>query len=839
MSPFSCTGHGWTRPLAAFGGWLGMLAWAGAATNRAPYAESFETYPAGFSVTNLVVWHASDPPRAFVSTNAEALRALEEYAAAGGTFPLSVTHTQVLEAAERVSARLRSPAGHRVRTDFLLRPQLRDDPPLPDATRQGGLYFDAAGVPTVSRRAAEPPGEIWQPLTNAPTIASGQWVRVTFLHDYDHHIYQVSFNGGEPMSDASGWSGPGGTQPGPWFEMPQTNGYLSQVSVSGEQPACVDDFTVVSELPEVWTQWPSNVSAGTGELVGILTFTGLAETAVEVYWGLEDGGTNAAAWAHTNVWPAPQEPQTFSWPVAGLPLLTHHYRYAATNAYGRYWSETGAVLAPYAVWAVTTDTEAGERPPNRGRFAILRPGAATNGSVTVFYRLEGTAENGRDYEALPGVVEIPPGATEAEVLVIPIRDGETEADETVSLLLEPGGYAIAPPAPAPVTIADAPLVTLLWDNGSGDMNWNSSSSNWFGGELFYAGDNVMFNAAGTGRIYVGSATWVPATRSWADATPADVAPGYVTVAAGEYEFEGGTLTSGQVQIRGGRVTDRNLNRTGFGGGALTLAGGQFWRQIPPDTISRTQTLTNALVVTHASVAQGGRGTNYWTGGLDLRARLNIGFTNAVTARQNLFTGPLVVNQDTNATGRRAVVLQVGGGLAFLDGPIVDDPDTNRTAAFPLWLGVGLGASNLTLRGINTYTCGTVVTNFAGAVPVPKAVVVESGSSLGLGPVLVAGTGAVLEVRGSLAVNGDVTVQSGGRLRIAAADALADTSALDLRGNAVVEIGAGLEETVSAFVVGGEKQKPGAYTSADFPSNIAGDGTVVVRGLLSGTLLIVR
>ena len=135
------------------------------------------------------------------------------------------------------------------------------------------------------------------------------------------------------------------------------------------------------------------------------------------------------------------------------------------------------------VSVVATDPEAAEGPIdllpldgvlgrpvflNTGTFTIRRNGG-TNESLTVFYRLDGAAENGVDYAALPGEVTIPPGAWSADVVVTPLPDGIVEGPETVELNLTPppfptfgtpgiapfrAPYFIGEPARALVTIAD-------------------------------------------------------------------------------------------------------------------------------------------------------------------------------------------------------------------------------------------------------------------------------------------------------------------------------------------------------------------------------------------------
>ena len=134
-----------------------------------------------------------------------------------------------------------------------------------------------------------------------------------------------------------------------------------------------------------------------------------------------------------------------------------------------------AEISTSVVSVVATDPEAAEGPfdplpldavlgrpvlLNTGTFTIRRR-SDTNESLTVYYQLGGTAENGLDYIALPGEITIPAGAWSADVVVVPLADGLVEGPEPVELNLTPppfptfrAPYFIGEPARARVTIAD-------------------------------------------------------------------------------------------------------------------------------------------------------------------------------------------------------------------------------------------------------------------------------------------------------------------------------------------------------------------------------------------------
>lgn len=115
-------------------------------------------------------------------------------------------------------------------------------------------------------------------------------------------------------------------------------------------------------------------------------------------------------------------------------------------------------LVPPLIRVLATDPAAAEEGTAPATFTVIRTGP-TNLALTVHYTLGGSAENGVDYEALPGVVTIPEGAFSAHILVKPIDDFLVEGAESVILsLLEsqnvPPLHRVAWPGTAVVRIED-------------------------------------------------------------------------------------------------------------------------------------------------------------------------------------------------------------------------------------------------------------------------------------------------------------------------------------------------------------------------------------------------
>jgi Calx-beta domain/Bacterial Ig domain len=100
---------------------------------------------------------------------------------------------------------------------------------------------------------------------------------------------------------------------------------------------------------------------------------------------------------------------------------------------------------------------------NTATFRLRRFGP-TNDDLTVLYSLEGTAENGIDYELLPGTALIPAGNAFVDVTIRPLADYVTEGIETVVFRLEPNvKYRLGLRQRAMALISDRPWLHVVDD----------------------------------------------------------------------------------------------------------------------------------------------------------------------------------------------------------------------------------------------------------------------------------------------------------------------------------------------------------------------------------------
>jgi len=361
-----------------------------------------------------------------------------------------------------------------------------------------------------------------------------------------------------------------------------------------------DVFATAGDLqsgdsPLVENRPASAVAATSATLNGYLSATGATATAVAVYWGEQDGGTDAGAWANTNGFAAPAATGAFSANLSGLtPGTVYFFRFAATNASGAVWAATTETLLTAAVTLQAADATAAEEPADTGAVTVSR-GAAYAAPLTVYYTLSGTGVNGVDYSSLGGSVTIPAGAASATVTVSPLfnRNYLVRATDTVTLTLASGGYIAGSPDSGTVTITNwqptsavgvdvprnfysattAPLTgsETLVKTSAGQMMFGASSGNTFNGDIKVETDGGILRVGGVN----GAASGLGVTL------PNMTAANTVTIKRGGqlYIDDNGTGgSSGSTPNRFG--TEGNRPAVALAGGTLTLNGANNNNTVP-------------------------------------------------------------------------------------------------------------------------------------------------------------------------------------------------------------------------------------------------------------------
>jgi autotransporter-associated beta strand protein len=483
------------------------------------------------------------------------------------------------------------------------------------------------------------------------------------------------------------------------------------------------------DSPLVENRPASDVASNLATLNGYLSATGGTETAVAVYWGEQDGGADAGAWANTNWFAAPAAAGAYSTDISGLTSGTaYYYRFAATNASGAVWSAASETLLTAAVTLQETDASAAEEPAETGVISVSR-GAAYDAQLTVYYTLSGTGVNGVDFGVLSGSVTIPSGAASANIVVAPLfnRNYLARATDTVTLTLAAGGYISGSPDSGTVTITnwqpasgvglDVPRnfyssstvpiegSETLIKTSAGQMMVGAASNNTFKGDILVDTDGGIL------RVGInGSASGVGVTL------PGMTAANTITVKRGGqlYIDDNGTGNSaGSIPNRFG--TDGNRPSVALAGGTLTLNGANFAATVPQNlntlslgsgyntvTANRNSAGTPQLVLANVTQAKGSH-VNF-TG-------TSLGAT-AINAPQVRFMSPPALVGGGGAAGSKTISIMPGARYTYdwvtHDGTTGIRPLT--AAEYNTVAGNDVNAAGATE---NVKITGTTPTGFAG------------------------------------------------------------------------------------------------------------------------------
>lgn len=188
--------------------------------------------------------------------------------------------------------------------------------------------------------------------------------------------------------------------------------------------------------------------------------------------------------------PPPGQPQTFSFVWTNAPSGQHVLFARATDNLGAVGTSEPVriTLQPVAhtpVVTVTASDPTAKEPnpllpvePDTATFKVARTGDTT-ASLTVSYRLHGSALNGADYVHLPDSVTIPAGRDSAVIEVRPLDDNLVEGTESIIVSLRqppcattnlatPGCYLVGQPSRAIAWLLDndvppnkPPMVAML------------------------------------------------------------------------------------------------------------------------------------------------------------------------------------------------------------------------------------------------------------------------------------------------------------------------------------------------------------------------------------------
>jgi hypothetical protein len=218
------------------------------------------------------------------------------------------------------------------------------------------------------------------------------------------------------------------------------------------------DIPVPGGFPEIYTDPPTGVTSAGANLNGTLATNGGLSTAVYVYYGPTDGAITATNWAFVDTsLAAPQDPGAKSVTLPLAPNSQYFYRFAASNSMGLVWASSSRYLITTNV-VITAEPASIAETGVTGAFRFTRPAAFTNGALTVYFAIGGTASNGVDYSLITATnVTLAVGTASATLPITTIMDGYVESDETVILTELDGSYVLNAPAATTLTITNTPV----------------------------------------------------------------------------------------------------------------------------------------------------------------------------------------------------------------------------------------------------------------------------------------------------------------------------------------------------------------------------------------------
>lgn len=219
------------------------------AANMLPYAETFESYAAGFEMPGTNGWSAAASSNAVVSADAASVAALNAYSEPCG-YPVATNHTKVLEVAGTVSNSFGVAANQTVWADMMLQAGAVS---AIDAgllgTAHAAIYFNPVGHPVVYHLDVAAGTNGWVEIPEV-TKAGGAWVRATVGLDYQTGYFQIKIDG-NLLTSARAWTANdgSGSAGGSWFAMPgAAASKLNQVVLDG-QGGNLDDLVVTTIDP--------------------------------------------------------------------------------------------------------------------------------------------------------------------------------------------------------------------------------------------------------------------------------------------------------------------------------------------------------------------------------------------------------------------------------------------------------------------------------------------------------------------------------------------------------------------------------------------------------------
>lgn len=373
--------------------------------------------------------------------------------------------------------------------------------------------------------------------------------------------------------------------------------------------------------------------------------------------------------------------------------------------------------------------------------------------------------------------------------------------------------------------ASAGAATISWDVLA-DGVWDTTSLNWEGGTVAYSeGDDVTITLAG------GTNRTITIDRD-GDGSNLSVNPGSTVFNVGSgrtLTVVGGTIDTGPITKTGPGTVLFGDYATSFTFDSLTITGGTFAYRDNSSPFQNNDVIS--VGATPITIDNGGV----------FSFRHAQGSTPGVTVTNDFVIGPGggEINTARSGGNPRTIFsgdITLGGDLLLSKGGGGNNEPTQTYAGT-----ITLTGGDRAVRGAGNFANGAFPNINADIVEDGQArqltlamatsgrqfVISGTGNSYSGGTVIESGAGFIRVTSDSSLGTGDVTVLSGGQLRLEGIGNIAPTATLSIADGGLVALNFGGELQLFGLILDGQAQPLGLYDADAFPDFLSGPGLLLV------------
>jgi autotransporter-associated beta strand protein len=197
-----------------------------------------------------------------------------------------------------------------------------------------------------------------------------------------------------------------------------------------------------------------------------------------------------------------------------------------------------------------------------------------------------------------------------------------------------------------------------------------------------------------------------------------------------------------------------------------------------------------------------------------------------------FSGTYALATSGSLTLYGGLTLNSGAGVVIISRPVTLGAAqtwlNNSTNLLTVSGAVTNGANLLTVDGTGpTVISGAIGGGAGGLVKAGRGELTLAGSNTYSGATMVS-AGTLTVAAGGRLGSGDLTVAEGATLAVQGAGAIGDSASVYLNG--MLDLAAGVTETVGRLYIDGVPQPPGAWNATSDPAHFSGSGSLLVTGM---------